>query len=201
MSWHGDAQVAQHRRLSAAPRHRRSAWFSTDCSHFPGALAPAAYYVRTRSTRQTRTSPCCTPHPRRLHGAEMASKKGRSEDLNTPLRSLSERLRSLQREAADVLEAARRDVRPARRKRDTDTNEPRQESVPTSDNPLLRAAATLLERWGTPTRADLDEIRARLDRIEVALELQEKHDQSAKSAATASRSSKTRRKRTPATEA
>lgn len=99
----------------------------------------------------------------------MAAKKGRPDDLNAPLRSLSERLRSLQRDAGEILETARREARRPRGKRERPTAEVEVEPAAASDNRLLRAAATLMERWDTPTRAEFDEIRERLDRIESAL--------------------------------
>lgn len=99
----------------------------------------------------------------------MAARKGRADDLNAPLRTLSERLRSLQREAGDLLETARREARRNRR-RAASGDETAESAPPTTlDNPLLRAANNLLERWDTPTRTELAALAERIERIERAL--------------------------------
>jgi hypothetical protein len=120
----------------------------------------------------------------------MTAKKGPG-DLNAPLRSLSERLRSLQRETGEMLAAAR--SRP-RRKRSESSGASEPARPPVADNPLLRAAATLLDRWDVPTRADIDAIRARLDRIEAALAIQQEPDATPAAAKPRKAAAKTRRK-------
>lgn len=91
----------------------------------------------------------------------MAPKKIAKGDLNAPLRSLSERLRSLQREANQLLESTRR----------SDSRRGAGDGAKRSaaDAQMGRVAANFLERWEIPTRADIDEIHRRLDRIEEAI--------------------------------
>jgi hypothetical protein len=111
----------------------------------------------------------------------MASKKAAKGDLNAPLRSLSERLRSLQREAGQLLEAARIDSRRGDSRAGA-------EPGPGREAQMGRVAANLFERWDIPTRSDLDEIHQRLDRLEEAL-------RSLRPAGKAAPTSKTRQRR------
>lgn len=99
----------------------------------------------------------------------MAARKGRTDDLNAPLRTLTERLRSLQREAGDLLESARREARRNRRRRASGDASDEPAPPTTTDNPLFRAANNLLERWDAPTRAELAAIAERVELIERAL--------------------------------
>lgn len=119
----------------------------------------------------------------------MAAKKG-SGDLNSPLRSLSETLRSLQRETGEMLTKARREARAAKADKATGS---RRSARASADNPLLRAVTTLLERWDVPTRADLDAIRDRLDRLEAAIATLEKEDPKSRAAKPRRAASKNRR--------
>ncbi len=126
----------------------------------------------------------------------MAAKKGSRSDLNAPLRSLSDRLRSLQREAGQLLEAARSDA--AIDAEETRGSTGRVDFAAGFEAQLDRVAVSLLERWDIPTRDDLNAISERLEKIEKALAAPAKPRKSTKPAKKVARTSKSRRTRRPA---
>lgn len=111
----------------------------------------------------------------------MSSKKADKPDLNAPLRSLSDRLRFLQKEATQLLESVRTEVGRGESGRDVQKG---------------RVAANFLERWDIATRADLDQIHRRLDAIEAAILSLHKPAESAETGRTA----KTRRRKRPSSD-
>ncbi len=123
----------------------------------------------------------------------MASKKGSRNDLNAPLRSLSDRLRLLQREAGQILEAVRND--PPADEREARPVGSRVDLAAGLEAQLDRVATNLLERWDIPTRAEISEIQRRLEEIEAAIASPPKPKRTAKTAKKVARTSKSRRTR------
>ncbi len=105
--------------------------------------------------------------PRLVHCVVMAAKKGAKNDLNAPLRSLSDRLRAMQREAGQILETVRSEPR-----HKDDSKRPGSGRIDLAaglEVQLDRVVTSLIDRWDLPTRADLTDIVRRLERIESAL--------------------------------
>lgn len=122
----------------------------------------------------------------------MAARKGRAQDLNAPLRALAQRLRDLQKEAGDALENVRRESRrraPARQRAESTSL--------ATENPLMRAASNLIERWDAPSRAELAAVVERLERVERALAAHQILESAADSAPPATPPKPRRRRRTP----
>lgn len=97
----------------------------------------------------------------------MAAKKGAKNDLNAPLRSLSDRLRAMQREAGQILETVRNEPRSKEEPKRPGTG--RIDLTAGLEFQLDRVVTSLIDRWDLPTRADFVDILQRLEKIESAL--------------------------------
>ncbi len=128
----------------------------------------------------------------------MAAKKGAKNDLNAPLRSLSDRLRAMQREAGQILETVRNEPRSKEEPKRPGTR--RIDLTTGLEFQLDRVVTGLIDRWDLPTRADFADILQRLEKIESALTPppSPKAKKSAKPAPKVAQKTSRRRPRAPA---